>query len=165
MFTYLPECLDVQRILQWLTGIVFWRAISTGEHEIFRTLAISIIFINFMTYNDIGILELLYQVDMATCPIVPAYQWYSVAGWYYLTSKLIVIFQIVVSNRAGGQRTGPGGWLLVSWWVWRILPSSLQVSISHHGGQHSYSIEGQRSRGSVVWSVVWCVLVQIFEIT
>ena len=95
--------------------------------------------------------------NMSHCPSIP-YQWYSVAGWYYLTSKLIVIFQIVVSNRAGGQRTGPGGWLLVSWWVWRILPSSLQVSryLTSPWGQHPAVLLNWRTEkpSSLVWSVL-----------
>ena len=88
-------------------------------------------------------------------------------GCWYSKLKIIFISQIVASNRPGGQRSGPGGWLLLSWWVWRILPSSLQVSISLSltmgsalSTQQSYSIEGQRSR--VVWSGLSWLLVQIF---
>ena len=100
-----------------------------GEHETFRTPAISVILINSVTLPD--------QVDMATCPNIEHwYEWnvYSAAvelnHVWYLILKILFISQIVVPNRPAGNRDGPGGRLLLPRWVWRILPSPLQVSIS-----------------------------------
>ena len=116
-------------------------------------------------------LEFLNCSTKLTWQHVPAYQLYewnvhSVEVELADVKTKIFISQIVASNRPGGQRSGPGGWLLLSWWVWRILPSSLQVSISPSlspWGQQSYSIEGQRSQRGVVcglWcGVVWCGVV------
>ena len=151
--------------LQGNTGILW--ATASIEHEIYRTLAISAIFMFDIEYHWNSWIALPgWHGNMNTISVVGLECVLSkaVGGCWNSKLKIIFISQIVASNRPGGQRSGPGGWLLLSWWVWRILPSSIQVSISPSLSLTTGLAELLNWRPEKPGSVLCCVLVGIFDI-